>query len=62
MNEEFSGELVIEKSYISPFKNFPYVSIDLNHVKFFSKKGISEDTIKPIYEIACTLALISRIC
>jgi hypothetical protein len=47
INEEFVGVLTIEDSHISPFANFPYISIDLQGVKFFETKAM--DT-KPIYE------------
>lgn len=48
LNENFNGVLTIEDSYISPFANFPYISIDLHHVSFYDdklKKG------KPLYQI-----------
>ncbi|QCK16613.1 AsmA family protein [Mangrovivirga cuniculi] len=38
LNEDFRGKLEIEGSHISPFANFPYVSIDLEHVKVFESK------------------------
>ncbi|MCH7410392.1 AsmA-like C-terminal region-containing protein [Belliella sp. DSM 111904] len=47
INEEFLGVLVIADSYISPFANFPYISIDLKHIQFFENK---EMNTKPIYE------------
>ena len=34
INKEFVGEITIEDSYISPFANFPYISIDLKGIKF----------------------------
>lgn len=46
INEEFVGFLTIEDSYISPFSNFPYISIDLKNIKFFESK---ETDSKPIY-------------
>jgi hypothetical protein len=48
VNENFTGVLVVEKSYVSPFINFPYISIDLHHVSFYADK---EMTGRPIYEI-----------
>jgi hypothetical protein len=48
INENFEGILVVEDSYISPFANFPYISIDLHHVKFFDNKDREG---KPLYEI-----------
>lgn len=47
INEQFLGELVIEDSYISPFANFPYISIDLREVRFFEDKAKNK---KPLYE------------
>jgi hypothetical protein len=47
LNKQFKGELSIEESQISLFKNFPYVSVALHNGRFFpdkTKKG------KPIYE------------
>lgn len=48
VNKEFLGELVVEDSYISPFANFPYISIDLRGVKFYPDKTRTGD---PIYFI-----------
>lgn len=47
INEGFIGELTIEGSYISPFSNFPYISIDLKNVKFYDTKMMDST---PIYE------------
>jgi hypothetical protein len=38
-NEDFKGEIVIEKTSISPFENFPYISIDLKGFKVFETKN-----------------------
>jgi hypothetical protein len=38
-NRDFAGELEIQDSHISPFANFPYVSIDLDHVKIYENKN-----------------------
>ncbi|QJB30990.1 AsmA-like C-terminal region-containing protein [Chitinophaga oryzae] len=48
LNKQFAGELVLEKSSISPFSNFPYVSIALHHVRFFANKRMDG---KPLYEV-----------
>jgi hypothetical protein len=37
-NRDFAGELEIQDSHISPFANFPYISIDLDHVKIYENK------------------------
>lgn len=49
INEEFVGILTIEESYVSPFANFPYISIDLKNIRFFATKEMDD---KPIYEAA----------
>ncbi|MCD9014836.1 AsmA family protein [Parachryseolinea silvisoli] len=48
VNKQFKGELAIETSSISPFKNFPYVSVALHEVRFFPTKAT---TGKPLAEI-----------
>ncbi len=47
LNKKFPGELVVGSSNISVFQNFPYVSIAVKDVHFYSDK-IS--TTKPIFE------------
>ncbi|AFL85162.1 hypothetical protein Belba_2617 [Belliella baltica DSM 15883] len=47
INEEFIGVLTIKDSNISPFANFPYISIDLKDIKFYESKSMDS---KPIYE------------
>jgi hypothetical protein len=48
LNQTFTGELVLERSTISPFANFPYISIDLQGLTFYPQKGIQQD---PIYQV-----------
>ncbi|WP_158856922.1 AsmA family protein [Lunatibacter salilacus] len=47
VNEQFTGKLVVNDSYISPFAQFPYISIDLRGVQFFEDKDMQAP---PIYE------------
>ncbi len=47
INQQFTGTLVIKDSYISPFPQFPYISIDLQGVQFFEDKELQSP---PIYE------------
>jgi hypothetical protein len=47
-NEDFVGEIIIEDSHVSPFENFPYISIDLDHLKIYESK---EDHREPIVEL-----------
>ena len=48
LNEDFTGTLVVEDSHISPFANFPYISIDLDHVRIYSSK---EKDDQPLVEV-----------
>ncbi|MCK7554134.1 AsmA family protein [Chitinophaga sedimenti] len=48
LNKQFKGELTLEKSNISLFKNFPYVSIGLHGVRFYDNKKRNG---KPIYQV-----------
>jgi uncharacterized protein involved in outer membrane biogenesis len=47
INKEFEGKLELEDSHVAPFANFPYLSIDLENVKFYESKA--KDTT-PLYE------------
>ena len=44
VNQDFVGRVEIEDSHISPFDNFPYISIDLEHLKIYENKE-SKNTI-----------------
>lgn len=48
VNNDFKGRIALNNSYISPFKNFPYISIDLNGLKIFETKN---DSLPPIVSI-----------
>ncbi|MFY0255749.1 AsmA-like C-terminal region-containing protein [Chitinophaga sp. 30R24] len=48
LNKQFAGELVISHSSISPFSNFPYISIALHDVRFFADKKMQG---KPLYDV-----------
>lgn len=48
LNKQFAGELVIERSSISPFSNFPYISIALHDVRFFADKKMQGT---PLYQV-----------
>lgn len=45
LNAGFNGKLEVGDSQISPFYNFPYVSIDLKNVVFFEEKGTDSKVI-----------------
>jgi hypothetical protein len=38
LNEHQLGHTEVEKIYISPFKNFPYISIDLHNLRFYGDR------------------------
>jgi uncharacterized protein involved in outer membrane biogenesis len=48
LNKQFAGELLIESSHISPFSQFPYISIALNNVRFFADK---KQHTHPLYQV-----------
>lgn len=48
LNKDFKGEIRISDSHVSPFENFPHISIDLENVRIYEAKKLSE---KPILKI-----------
>lgn len=48
LNADFNGKIQIRDSHISPFANFPYISIDLDDLKVFETKS---ETQKPLLEM-----------
>jgi len=48
-NQDIHGHLVISKSRVAPFKNFPYISIDLQDVKVYESKN--DKSGRPIIEL-----------
>lgn len=51
INKDFTGELEIKGSHISPFANFPDISIDLEHVKVYEDKTRSTAPLLDIADI-----------
>ncbi|MCL6257550.1 AsmA-like C-terminal region-containing protein [Aquiflexum sp. TKW24L] len=51
LNQGFVGELKVGDSRISPFSNFPYVSIDLLQVVFYGEKNPDADVILNIKDL-----------
>lgn len=47
-NKDFNGQVVLLNSHISPFENFPYISIDLEKLKVYETK---DTTQKPIINV-----------
>ncbi len=45
LNHDFSGRLEIANSHISPFANFPYVSIDLEEVRVYETKSETSEVL-----------------
>lgn len=48
-NEDFVGELEIRDSHISPFSNFPHITVDLEGLKIW--EGKDKHDISPIVEV-----------
>lgn len=48
VNENFHGEMIVEKTRISLFANFPYISIDLQNARYYENK---DRNASPIYKI-----------
>jgi hypothetical protein len=48
-NESIHGHIEIRKSRIAPFRNFPYISIDLEGVKIYETKNLN--VAKPIVDL-----------
>lgn len=50
-NKDFKGKVSISETQISPFENFPYVSIDLKDFQVFETKGEAENPIIKINDV-----------
>jgi hypothetical protein len=50
-NKDFKGTLEIKDSHISPFANFPYISIDLDHLKVFEDRSKAGDPLIDISDV-----------
>ncbi|UKN02091.1 AsmA family protein [Paracrocinitomix mangrovi] len=51
LNEDFVGKIEIEDSHVSPFENFPYISIDLDNVKIYEDKDSNKDPIVEVEDL-----------
>jgi hypothetical protein len=51
INQDFTGELEVRDSHISPFANFPYVSIDLDEVKVYESKTKSTPPLVHLHDV-----------
>jgi hypothetical protein len=51
INKDFRGVLEIEDSHISPFANFPYISIDLDHVTVYEDKTKSTEPLLDVTDL-----------
>ncbi len=49
LNKDFIGTLEVRDSHVSPFANFPYISIDLEDVRIYEDK---EKDDQPLVEVA----------
>jgi len=51
LNKDFKGEIKIADSHISPFSNFPYISIDVDSVQIYEEKNHSDNPICDIQDV-----------
>jgi len=51
VNKDFRGTLEIDDSHISPFANFPYISIDLDHVTVYEDKTKSTEPLLDVTDL-----------
>ncbi len=51
VNQDFTGELEVKGSHISPFANFPYVSIDLDEVRVYEDKTKSTPPLLNLHDV-----------
>lgn len=51
MNKGHQGEITLKDSHISPFANFPYISIDLEEVKIYEDKEHNSKVIFDVQDI-----------
>ncbi|MEO1052973.1 MAG: AsmA-like C-terminal region-containing protein [Bacteroidota bacterium] len=59
VNEDFSGRLEIKDTHISPFANFPYISIDLEEVKIYEGKSKTSEVLLDIKDVYLGFDLIT---
>jgi hypothetical protein len=50
-NQDFTGKVVLKNSHISPFENFPYISIDLENLQIFETKDTSQKAIIDVNDV-----------
>jgi hypothetical protein len=50
-NQHYKGKITLKGSHVSPFANFPYISIDLEGFKIYESK---DESLKPILDIQDT--------
>ncbi len=51
LNNDFKGSIEISDSHISPFVNFPYISIDLDDVRVYETKARSGEPIVSLKDV-----------
>lgn len=51
LNKDFTGRIELKDSHISPFDNFPYISIDLENVRVYEGKDSTSNVITDIDEV-----------
>jgi len=59
LNNDFKGEIELKDSHITPFDNFPYVSVDLEGVRIYESKNDTSIVIADISEVFLGFNLIT---
>ncbi|MBO3697011.1 AsmA-like C-terminal region-containing protein [Roseivirga sp. E12] len=59
LNKDFTGQFSVEDSHISPFVNFPYVSIDLENVAIYETKSDSTEALVGVQDVYVGFDLLS---
>lgn len=59
LNKDFEGKIEINDSHITPFDNFPYISVDLEGVKIYESKNDTSILIADLSEVFLGFNLIT---
>ncbi len=51
LNQDFHGRIEISGSHISPFRQFPYISVDLENVKIFETKELTSEILVEVADV-----------
>ena len=61
LNTSFKGKFEVDGSHISPFENFPYISIDLDEVRIYEAKDSLDKAVINVHDVYVGFDLLSII-